>query len=180
MTKSQGTFRASAGRDAGRGGFTLIEILIVVVILGILGAVVLPKYSDASNIAKQNTLKDELRYLRTQIVVFKAQHRDTPPGYSGGNRAGAPQESDFLEQMTRTTNELCVSGAPSGAFHLGPYLSKMPENPLNGRSSILMVANGAAMPAPNGATGWIYKAETLEIIPNSQGVDSDGTAYKDY
>ena len=60
-------------------------MLIVIVIIGILGAVVLPKFSDASHTARENTLKDDLRYLRTQVVVFKAQHRDTPPGYVGGN-----------------------------------------------------------------------------------------------
>jgi len=44
-----------------RSGFTLIEILIVVVILGILAAIVIPQFSNASQMARQNTLKDEVQ-----------------------------------------------------------------------------------------------------------------------
>ena len=73
-------------------GFTLIEIMVVIVILGVLGAVVLPRFSDASNTTRENTLKDDLRYARTQIIVFKAQHNDTAPGYPAGKTSASPTE----------------------------------------------------------------------------------------
>lgn len=182
---SDRSVRTFAGSHAlgGCRAFTLIEILIVVVILGILGAIVLPNFSDAAHIARENTLKDELRYLRTQIVVYKAQHRDTPSGYPGGNRAAAPTEAEFLRQMTGTTDDLSAVGARSATFCYGPYLSKMPQNPLNGLSTILIVPNGQLMPPagqPDESTGWIYKAATLELMPNSSGVDADGIRYLDY
>src|SRR5262245_10119770 len=88
-----------------RRAFTLIEILIVIVILGILAAIVIPQFSNASHVARENTLKDDLRYLRTQVIVFKAQHRDTPPGYTNGNPLGAATENDFIDQMIKYSNE---------------------------------------------------------------------------
>jgi general secretion pathway protein G len=161
------------------GGFTLIEILIVVVILGILAAVVLPKFSDASHTARENALKDDLRYLRTQVTVFKAQHRDVPPGYPSGNRSAAPTAATFVDQMTKQTDERCGIGS-TPAHKLGPYFQNMPPNPLNQRSTILVVPDGAAMPAPDDSTGWIYKPSTMELVPNLTGTDSEGRPYAQY
>jgi general secretion pathway protein G len=169
-------------RQGGRG-FSLIEILVVVVILGVLGAIVLPKFSDASNITRQNTLKDDLRYVRTQIIVFKAQHGNTAPGYPSGKTTASPTEQDFLMQMTSHTDEFCNIVKQNAAQRLGPYLKKMPVNPLNGLSTILIVPNGRAMPPaglPDNSTGWIYKPQTLELIPNTPGNDSEGTPYVEY
>ena len=174
---------AEGGARARERGFTIIEILIVVVVLGILAAVVLPQFSNASNVARENSLKDDLRYLRTQILVFKAQHRDVAPGYPGGNTAAPPTEAAFVDQMTKPTNERCQIGpAPGPAFPHGPYIQKVPPNPINSKSQILVVKNGDAMPAtsPGPAYGWIYKPETQEIIANSDQVDANGTPYMQY
>jgi general secretion pathway protein G len=167
----------------GGRGFTLIEILIVVVILGILGAVVLPRFSDASNTTRENTLKDDLRYSRTQIIVFKAQHANTAPGYPDGKSSASPTERDFLLQMTASTDEFCNIAKQSTPKKLGPYLKKMPANSLNGLGTILIVPNGSPMPPagqPDNSTGWIYKPQTLELFPNSPGNDSEGTPYVEY
>src|SRR5260221_2459627 len=62
-----------------RRGFTLVEILIVVVILGILAAMVIPKFANASGEAKRNSLSSSLQALRGQIELYMLQHGDAAP-----------------------------------------------------------------------------------------------------
>jgi type II secretion system protein G len=59
--------------------FTLIEILIVVVILGILAAIVIPQFSDASTQANAANVRSQLQTLRGQLELYKVQHNDVYP-----------------------------------------------------------------------------------------------------
>jgi general secretion pathway protein G len=162
--------------------FTLIEILIVIVILGILATIVVPQFSNASVNAKENTLKDELRYLRTQIVVYKAQHADCPPGYPGGDRTAAATGPDFIAQLTKPTDEDSNTNTlNTQVYKFGPYLSAMPTNPLNNLSAVLIVGDTDPIPTPTDVDyGWIYKPLTGEIVANSTGSDASGTLYRNY
>ena len=167
--------------EHGARGFTLVEILIVVVILGILAAIVVPQLSNASQSSREVTLKDTLRFMRSQIEVFKAQHRDVPPGHPGGNIGTAPLESALLDHMLKYTDEFCgVSDVQTASAHFGPYLSKMPPNPINGLVSVKMVANGSPLPSPDDTTGWIYKSDTGEFMANMTGADHDGNQFSSY
>jgi general secretion pathway protein G len=161
--------------------FTLIEILIVVVILGILATVVIPQFSNASQQARENTLKDELQYLRTQVAVFKAQHQDVPPGYPGGNPTGTPDVTDLTNQLTLYTDINCNVGSQASAvFAYGPYLSQLPANAVNGLNTFELVGNNQSMPPVDGTTGWIYQPQTQQIIANVMGNDSSGAPYASY
>ncbi|MEE9370683.1 MAG: prepilin-type N-terminal cleavage/methylation domain-containing protein, partial [Sedimentisphaerales bacterium] len=57
-------------------GFTLVEILIVVVILGILAAIVIPQFTDASTQAKESALASDIQMMRSQLELYKIQHND--------------------------------------------------------------------------------------------------------
>jgi general secretion pathway protein G len=166
-----------------RAAFTLIEVLIVVVILGILAAIVVPELSSASRQAREGVMKDDLRFMREQITRYRIQHDDVPPGYPGGSLAATPSEADFTAQMTHYTD---LRGATAGAytetFRYGPYLTRIPDNPLTGNAAVMVVPNGAVIPAPDKTKpyGWMYRPETMEFVPNSPGTDLDGKAYFNY
>ena len=66
-------------RKARRSGFTLVEVLIVVVILAILAAAVVPQFSSSTQDAKFSTSVFNLQTLRAQVQVYKAQHNGVYP-----------------------------------------------------------------------------------------------------
>jgi general secretion pathway protein G len=58
--------------------FTLIEILIVVVILGILAAIVVPQFTQASDDAELSSAKTQLQTVRTQMELYKFDNSGYP------------------------------------------------------------------------------------------------------
>ena len=67
--------RITAGSERARGrfaGFTLIEMLVVVVVIAILAAVVLPKFSDQARRSRDGALKADLAQIRSSVATFQA------------------------------------------------------------------------------------------------------------
>ncbi len=62
-----------------RRGFTLIEILIVVVILGILAAIVVPQFSNASQEATASSIRSQLQTIRGQIELYRVRNAGALP-----------------------------------------------------------------------------------------------------
>ena len=162
--------------------FTLVEILVVVVLLGILAVVVLSMVADSAGSAKKNALAHDLQMLRRYVLIYKGQHLEVAPGYPDGDTTQAPTEQAFFEQITMSSN---TSGqtAPVGTpdFPRGPYLMKIPVNPLNHKDTVQVLGDAEVFPAnADDSHGWIYKAAKSEVRADSAGTDKNGKRYYDY
>jgi len=165
-----------------RKAFTLAEILIVVVILGILAAVVIPTFASCTTAAKDSALAQDLMMLKRMVLVYKAQHLEIAPGYPNGDTTQAPTEQAFLDQVTMASNS---SGATAVVgtvgFNYGPYMQKIPQNPFNSLRTVQVLADGEDFPADaDGSHGWVYKPATQEVRPDNIGTDQAGKRYYDY
>jgi general secretion pathway protein G len=123
-------------RTVRKGGFTLVEILIVVIILGILAAIVIPQFTSASQDARKNSLTSQLQTLRSQIELYKLQHLDALP-------TGLVAATTDWSQLINKTDQN-GSTAASTATVFGPYLQAIPTNPLNNFTNISPVSTDAA------------------------------------
>lgn len=121
-------------------GFTLVEILIVVVILGILAAIVIPQFTSASETAKGASLVAQLQTIRSQLELYQVQHNGSYPDLSTN-----------WNQLTQTTD---VAGLTTGN-DFGPYLQRSPVNPFENSSTTAAAAAAGV--------GWTYSSTTGQI-----------------
>ena len=145
-----------------KSGFTLVEILIVVVILGILAAIVIPQFTEASTEAKTSSLVTDLQSMRSQILLYKIQHNDNLPGVLNGTHTGA---AGFVNSMIGKTdifgNAYAITDTVSatGDTLYGPYLQKIPTNQFVDSDG---VGTGTAEPAAvitDGSQGWYFNTQ---------------------
>jgi prepilin-type N-terminal cleavage/methylation domain-containing protein len=168
-----------------RTAFTLVEILIVVVILGILAAVVIPAMAGCVGSAKDSALAQDLSILKRYIVVYKAQHNEVYPGYPNGDKTQTPTEQAFLDQTLLASDQGGATAVKGTAgYSLGPYMEKIPSNPFVNDSvqqSIQVLGDGEDFPAvPDNQHGWIYKPATGEMRAGDSINDQTGKRHYDY
>jgi general secretion pathway protein G len=149
-----------------RSGFTLVELLIVVIILGILAAVVIPQFSSASMEARESALMTDLHALRNAIDLYRVQHNDVYPG----TIIGTTNWANLVTHMSTQTDKDGNAGTD-----YGPYLrTGVPRNPFNSLSTGTI---GAIPGTADNSTGWYYDDSTGEIRANTTGTGPSGIDY---
>lgn len=181
-----------------RSGFTLIEMLIVIIILGILAMVIIPQITVSTEDAKVSTLKTNLSGIRGTIEVYYAQHNMTYPGVNKQGEAvgtitltatAAEAKSAFVDQLTLYTDangKTSPDGTKTAVYQFGPYIKggTLPANPFNASNAVLCDLTVVGLPVtrtpvPAGGEGWLYLPKVGVIFANDGGT-SAGVAHKDY
>jgi len=154
-----------------RKGFTLVEILIVVIILGILAAIVIPQFTNASTSARQSNMASQDQTLKSQITLYSLQHNDNPPA-NGVQSNG----SNLFTQLTEQTDSTGLNPPATGQQAFGPYMQSVPVNPLTASSAVDYVSASPTVGTTSVGTsyGWVYLATTGEFHGvNQSGIVSD-------
>jgi general secretion pathway protein G len=172
-----------------RHGFTLVELLIVVIILAILAAIAIPQFSSSTVDAQESALDSNLGALRSAIELYKAQHNGKYPaavaatgatctvGAAGTGAINTAQAViDQLTKYSSASGTTCSGADPTTV--LGPYLRKgMPPDSITNSAAIAVATTGAPL-APAAATGgWAYDTKSGQIVMNSNATDSAARAY---
>jgi len=139
-------------KSRSKSGFTLVEILIVVVILGILAAIVIPQFSQASSDARNSSVKSNLQMLRSQVELYKIQHADAEPD--------ANSLTDFTGCMTEKSD---VDGTVNASGAYGPYMQRIPVNAVNDKSGMSFDNLNGSVPSADNTVGWIYDKDSGRI-----------------
>jgi len=137
-------------------GFTLVELVMIMVVIGLLAAIVVPRYATQRENAKKAVTQANLETLRTAINLYYAKNGFYPDG------------AMFVSLMTSGTN---------------PYLEEIPPDGFSPANSPTKNVVSPMAACPCGMDGgWCYDMATGRILPDLGGifVDPDGQPFCDY
>jgi prepilin-type N-terminal cleavage/methylation domain-containing protein len=144
--------------------FTLVEILIVVIIMGVIASIIIGLFNNTTSDASLSSLKDNLRGVRSALQIYVAQH------------GTYPDSTSFEAQMTQFTDASGNTSATQTSTHrFGPYILQVPPLPVGAnRGKTAISTSGYA-----DGYGWQYDAATGDFRANCQltEMDNDGNVY---
>jgi len=137
-----------ARRNQTRRGFTLVELVVVVLVLGIIASVAAPKMFDTASDARQNATIQSLAVIRDSIELYRAQN--------GAYPGDAGTEADFKNDMDTFLKGVFPTNQISGATN---------------NATVAVSSAGTALSA-SGTQGWKYDKTSGEFIINTTGYDT--------
>jgi prepilin-type N-terminal cleavage/methylation domain-containing protein len=142
-----------------RAGFSLIELVIVIVIIGIIAAIALPRMGNRAESAKVVRLLEDLNRYQEAIERYKIEHGGRSPAHDSTGALDA-SSANFIARLTTPTDD---DGALRAGGIFGPYLRAAPSNSVSKLSTVRI--GGAAAGA--GTHGWRYGPNTGLIEPDN-------------
>jgi general secretion pathway protein G len=139
-----------------RKAFTLVEMVVVIVILGILAAIAVPKLINTSGVATDNGLKQSLSIVRDAIDYYATQNAGAYPGADGN-------ETTFKNDLK-------------------PYIrGAFPKSPVGAKNDQVKIVStpGTTTADASPSTGWVYNNLDGTFIVNSTTTSHDGTTTYD-
>ena len=140
-------------RKKNRRGFTLVEILIVVIVLGILAGITIPQFGSTSQDSRNAALKSQLQTVRSAIEVYRMQHMDQLP--------------DLAASWTPLLTQTNPQGGTTGTTLVGPYLPIVPINAITGGSTLSTTAHAGG--------DWVWTPTTGQL----QALDLQGNLFNE-
>lgn len=141
----------------GRPAFSLLELVIVIVIIGTLAAMAIPRMSGGSVAAAESALLADLKTMRTAIELYASDH---------GNRYPTS-----LTALARYTSAAGAMGSKKTAlYQYGPYLREIPPcptGPHEGATGWAAIGNNPpTVEAGTASVGWLYHAASGSVWVN--------------
>jgi prepilin-type N-terminal cleavage/methylation domain-containing protein len=144
-------------KNAINRGFTIVELLIVIVIIGILVGIVIVSYNGVTQKARVSTLQNDLSQAASTLELTNANNSSFPADLTSAALKASPGTS-YQYSYTASTNSYCLTGT---AYNVSYYLSNTAKSPtvggcpghgLNGANAI---TNLAINPSLEGSvTNW--------------------------
>jgi general secretion pathway protein G len=139
-------------------GFTLVEILIVVVILGILAAIVIPQFTSASQEAIRGALQSQMQTISSQVELYRVQNAGQLPDLDA-NPVGVSSEENGW-----------------GVMVAGEFLKEQPFNGFTNSSSLAIGTEGDQLAAGSRTGGgWIFHDDSTADYGTVFALGYDGT-----
>jgi len=145
--------------------------VIVIIVLGIIAAIAVPRMSRAAEGSADAVLKRDLRTLRQAIELYRAEHDGALP-------PGLQVDMALMGYSNRENTMFGVDEAPVLGMIYGPYIKYPPPPlPVGRQKGAAGISVGTDV-----WVGWVYDASTGEIRANCDGdeVDAAGTPYNEY
>lgn len=142
-----------------RHGFTLVELVIVMVILGVIASIAVPRFSSAQTNARATEVRSTATVLQRTLDLALAEHSSA---LTDGNPV--VKETKLVELLNKApgTGNLLLDGTDNAAKNpgpLGPYLRAMPVNHLIGPAAKNWIADNLGSPTflADGSEGWVVR-----------------------